>query len=241
MIGLTGEMVFDVPERSLIRRGVIAQPKVCFVPCGGKKFWAKEWPDVNRKAVVENEVLTSLIASVANDFYVRGFKVLTLVWEKKHGHAIMRELRGKFGYEAPMFVGDKKVHVWDSGEIVEDSGKLERLAGIFDDSAPCIVLGTSVVGEGVDLPAANVLINGYSARGYRLAMQGPGRVLRAKAGDNAAFVIDIDHDCHPYLLSQSRKRREVYASVGYPIVTGVASLRSILARSTQIPTLVVGL
>jgi hypothetical protein len=219
LIGLTGPLAFDIPERILIRSGDVAKPVVCMVGCGTDKFWTSEWSSANEQGVVDCVPLNSELAKIAFSAYGTGLKVLMLVQQVKHGLILMEILRRSYGYESNLFVGGKQVHSWVGGRIKQLPGGLEKVSRIFDSSDPCIVIGTSVLGEGVDLPTANLLVNCFSSRSYRLAVQGPGRVLRAKGG--RAFIIDIDHTCHPYLSAQSRARREVYEGIGYPVVRGV--------------------
>jgi superfamily II DNA or RNA helicase len=72
-----------------------------------------------------------------------------------------------------------------------------------------ILIGTSVIGEGVDLPNANVLICAAGGKSKIQVMQNVGRVMRLSPGKEESIVYDFI-DASSYLSQHSDARNQIY-------------------------------
>ena len=75
-----------------------------------------------------------------------------------------------------------------------------------------ICIGTSLINEGVNLPALNTLVLAGTPKSKIATMQLVGRVLRKTENKSTVDVYDIqDFNCK-YFTSASKERREIYLS-----------------------------
>jgi len=73
------------------------------------------------------------------------------------------------------------------------------------------LIGTSVIGEGVDLPNANVLIMAGGGKARSQVMQNIGRVLRICKGKTFAKIYDFEDRGSEWLSDHSAQRQDVYS------------------------------
>lgn len=92
----------------------------------------------------------------------------------------------------------------------------EALEGFRTGELRCLV-ATSLADEGLDLPMASVLMLLSGGRSKVKAEQRTGRVLRSFAGKSEGLIYDFLDLQHPTMANQSRKRVELYRSLGYRI------------------------
>lgn len=81
-----------------------------------------------------------------------------------------------------------------------------------------VIIGTSLLDEGADLPRANVLIMAAGGRSAGRTEQRTGRVLRVFDDQTRGIIYDFTDPQHPLLASQSRKRQAVYRQLGYTVI-----------------------
>ena len=72
------------------------------------------------------------------------------------------------------------------------------------------IIGTSVIGEGVDLPIANVLVMAGGGKARSQVMQNVGRALRPFAGKEKALIYDFEDQGSRFLSEHSSLRQEIY-------------------------------
>ena len=92
----------------------------------------------------------------------------------------------------------------------KDNIRQKMLKNFEEDNLNCLI-GTSVIGEGVDLPSAEVLIMAGGGKARSQIIQNIGRVLRIKPGKKEAIIFDFDDQDGGYLQDHSEARQEIYA------------------------------
>jgi superfamily II DNA or RNA helicase len=226
LVGLIGNMVYEVPATYLIERGHIALPVAVFLDVREPpRFWHPDWHEAYKQGVVRNQYFHRLVAHTSVAMARLKHKVLILVFEIEHGLSILRALKEGHGWEASMFAGEETLHYWEDGELRERTESLGDVAKLFDNHEDSYILvGTPALGEGVDLPTVSVVLPVFGGKNYKRTLQAVGRGMRPKKGENVVFVIDFNHLSHPYLVSHARKRRSTYSSMGYVVVDGLGSL-----------------
>ena len=78
----------------------------------------------------------------------------------------------------------------------------------------CIV-GTQLLDEGIDLPAAQVLVLVAGGRSNSRTTQRTARVLTKFAGKEHGLIYDFTDIYHPLPAKHARLRGELYARLGY--------------------------
>ncbi len=142
-----------------------------------------------REGIVEYKARNKLIADIAEDH--ADDSVIILVQQIEHGEALLKLMP-----HATFVNGLNK----DTKKVLENfkSGKIKLL------------IGTSVIGEGVDLPRANVLIMAGAGKSEIGVIQAVGRVLRTFKDKNGAIVYDFADQGAKYLEKHGLIRDDIY-------------------------------
>jgi superfamily II DNA or RNA helicase len=149
------------------------------------------WQEAYKDGIVLNEDRNALIADIADQFKDR--HVLILVKEIEHGEALKALIPG-----AEFINGDEK-------DIIQ-----ERMMNDFTKGKLKVLIGTSVIGEGVDLPIADTLIMAGGGKARSQIMQNIGRVLRLHPDKKDVLVFDFSDEGCDWLSEHSLLRQEVY-------------------------------
>ena len=225
LIGLTGPIIFDIPSVELRRRGYLAEPVVTLIKTLSKGIYSFYWQAVYDSGIKFNYQRNSAIASVANSCYEGGYKTLIFVGYKKHGHIIARLLQEHYGVESIFVQGGKTTTQYSpSGKIQNHSWSVDDIGQYVNNRERVIVITTTVLDEGIDIPIINVLIMGTGMKKYRRTIQRLGRGMRPKeeGEENKVYVFDFWDDHHQWLESQSEKRLKTYEREEYTISGSVA-------------------
>jgi len=141
--------------------------------------------------IVKCENRNSLISEIAKEH--RKDHVLILVKEIKHGETLQE-----------MIPNSHFIH----GTLKDV--KRNRLMRDYRSGKIKCLIGTSVIGEGVDLPIANVLIMAGGGKARSQVMQNIGRVLRIYDGKDFALVYDFSDEDGAWLEDHAEARFNIY-------------------------------
>jgi len=194
-----GRIVASYGIQEMTQRGVLVPGEV--------EFWTVDFPGVSRlkfknaypKGIVQAEPRNELVAQAAGQLQRDGRKVLILVHQIKHGTRLAELIRGSVFVQAA-----------DGSEVRAAVAKLDR------GDITCLI-GSPVVGEGLDCPAADALIypKGYMARVTHT--QDTFRVLTGGEGKRPAKIIDFVDRQNKTLLDHSVERMRNYVSMGLKV------------------------
>lgn len=133
------------------------------------------------------------LASIAAQWLVHlGKRVLVLVKEVAHAETL-----------AAMIPGSSQVDGRDNAAV---AAELER----FTRGDIRCLIGTSVIGEGVDVPAADAIVYAAGGRSRVKVVQDYFRVLTASAGKTHGIVVDFADLHHPALEQAAARRLGMY-------------------------------
>lgn len=214
IIGATGRLVMNANAGSLIDNGQLANPVLCVMDNPANEPISKNdivnWSVIS-KIRLESDYRNRLIVSVSKFFYNKGRKTLILVRTKRWAHLLM-ELFDEVGMSDTVRAsfGGGVFEKYDKGKFINDKDNvLER----FSNGEYSVLIGTSHLYEGADLPYLDVLILGYGGKGERLQIQGLGRVLRVTKSGKYAWIIDFNDTEDIVLSKHSRLRMERYRDI----------------------------
>lgn len=156
------------------------------------------WQEAYKDGVVNNEERNALIADIAMDNKDR--HVLILVKEVAHGDALKALIPG-----SEFINGQEK-------DIEQD-----RMMANFHKGKTKVLIGTSVIGEGVDLPIADTMIMAGGGKARSQIMQNIGRVLRLYPTKKDVIVFDFDDEGCDWLSEHSLLRQEIYEQYLTPL------------------------
>lgn len=190
MDAVSSAVIAEVPVAELVPR-YLATPLLAYVPFFARPFPATSWQAAYDLGIVQHEERNELVAGYARQYAAE--KIPTLVVTQRRRHA---DLLGE------MIAGSR---VAKGGEGVLTSRTIDAFrAGEFP-----VLIGTSVLGEGVDVPSAGALIYAAGLGDSVTMMQSYFRPLTAHPGKERGFVVDFADNHHPTLQRQSQDRRRL--------------------------------
>jgi superfamily II DNA or RNA helicase len=209
--GLTGPIIYNISSKALRDQGYLAQPVVCVTRPHSGSIPTWSWNSVYKAGIVGNKKRNSLIVSLAKSSYQGGNRVMIFVGHVKHGERIAAELSERQGIECALVQGNKQVSIWKaSGVIKRHKWSVDDVAAYINKRDQAVMLATTVLDEGFDVPTVNVLIMATAMKKYRRTIQRAGRGMRPKEGDNRVFIFDFYDDNHVFLENHSKTRMWTY-------------------------------
>ena len=181
-----------VSEEELIRGGYILPVKVEVVPVIHKKYKSSNYPTIYRNCIVNNKKRHEIICQVVEQYKDR--KTLILVKEIAHGEALSKITGATFIH------GESK----NRREVIQ----------AFMDGGINVLIATSILKQGIDLPDAEVLILAHGGSSQVELLQKVGRIRRPYPGQSCGIVVDfLDYSpghSNDILQSQYFKRLALY-------------------------------
>ncbi len=216
LIGMTGDVIFEIGPQELIRRGVLVPPRIWMIRSGETKIPAGEkFPAVYSKGVVRADQRNRKIRSVANELAEEGKGCLTLVRQLNHGKIIVQELES-IGLSVRFIHGKVKPEQRDEWVENMKKGELDHIVAV-----------ASIMGEGVDIPWLPALINATGSKGGgskesgaeheigRVTTQFLGRGLRCYPGKEFFEYFDFADTHHKFLAKAAKDRINTLEEQGY--------------------------
>jgi superfamily II DNA or RNA helicase len=198
MHALLSRAVYSRSVKDMVDAGVLVPARVAMVrlrswgqPAAGARPYVSgisEHPQRNQMLV---QAATGLIAA--------GKRVLGLTQYVAHAQALAQAIP-----RAQAVDGRDNTKVRPALEALE-AGQLG-----------CVV-GTSVVGEGVDVPAADALIYAAGGKSKVKVVQDTFRVLTASRGKDVGIIIDCADDHHDSLTAAAAQRLALYRKQGFTV------------------------
>lgn len=198
LIGQTGEIIYEVTNKQLVELGISVQPYVEMLRIDEPRLpkYGMTWGDVNKIGVVENAQLNRRISERAAEAADNGERVLICVEKINHGKTITELLDGRV---AVKFL---------SGAETPEARKAALDALVSGELS--VVVATSILDEGIDVPAIDVIILAGGGKARIGTLQRIGRGLRSGEGKNRLTVVDFANFCHKILTQHSLERLETY-------------------------------
>lgn len=212
----TGDILVDIPPSYYSDGTVLAKALVVRIQHTIKEpvIDTKNWHQIRSKQL-ESDNRNSKIVNVTQCLNSYGLKVLILINTHEHGYKLL-----------DMFneVGLGSVTACSYGGNVfyqMKNGKRVRLSpdsmNKFKTGELQILIGSSHVYEGVDIPNLDSVIMAVVGRSNRRIIQGVGRSLRRTKNGKYSYVVDFTDDNSGVLQFHSSERRKMYSNlIGVP-------------------------
>ena len=202
LMACSGSVAIKVSEKQLIDNGILAAPYFKYVKAkeSSKVYRTTAWQRAYKYGIVENDGRNEQIVAQALQYVSHGLSVVIFVVHKKHGEILKEKLLGR--------VSGTKVNF-----VFGDHKKDERKAAFETLKQPNILIGSTIMDVGVDVPAIGGIILAGGGKAEVSLRQRIGRALRAKKNAaNVCFVTDYMDDQNMTLKRHSLQRRAVIES-----------------------------
>ena len=201
--------IFKISSTELLARGHVVPTDVCFVPVLSKKLRgvSSDFQTGHGKhGIQEHRERNQHVVHATVILQRMGKKVLVLVGTKKQGRLLKSMLDA--------FVFNPDGTEFDAVEFVStdtDRGIQTRIIDAFVQTDEVkVLIGTSLLGEGVDLPTVDALVYARGERAEVTLTQNAYRVCTANEGKERAIIVDFADRHHRKLLGHSMERLRVY-------------------------------
>lgn len=185
----------------LIKEGWLSKPTIHLIPFKQEKGKSgKKYAELYNEKIVNNNKRNKLLLDIISTRADMGDSVLVSVRYLEHGDIIYKELEKKYNKDV-VFVNSKM----PTKELNETLQKLSN-------KEIKIVIGTSLVNEGVNMPSLNTLVLAGTPKSKIATMQLVGRVLRKTDTKSTVDVYDIQDYNAKYFTSASVERLHIYTS-----------------------------
>jgi len=188
MFGALGDIVYDVSLRELIDYDFLSDAEVKWMSLSNyHEEQYQTYQEIYKDYIVNNEERNGLIYDCCEKYHDK--KILILVGEIEHGLILYNELQN----EDIIFMNSKSK--------VKDFNKQ-------------IIIATSILDEGIDLPDREVIIMAVGGKSSIKVLQRIGRVLRKHDSKEKAIIVDF-MDQAKYLCEHYKRRSEIYKEHGF--------------------------
>lgn len=203
----TGPVLIRVDNELLIQEGYSAKPEILLYEIeNDTEFKKSNYSESYDGMIVNNSKRNDKIVQLATNYFMKNQVILILVEQLEHQTNIYKGLIRMVGSSNVTSMNGSQSMEFRKSEISNmRSGKSH------------IYIATEILGEGVDIPAIDVLMLASGGKSHIRLLQRVGRGMRKKGGDNKLVVIDfIDHG-NKYLERHSKARINIYNQEGFPM------------------------
>jgi len=214
LIGLTGDIIVDMPVQFLQQRSELATATVYMqpvtkplvpVPDYKNIRWAYSRDNGIVKHSTRNAMLLNQIEKLHSDPDTR---TLVLVSQIKHGDMFVEKLSKR---------GISTVFLSGAGRVRGSDLDRDSILAEFQKGRIRVLVGSVIFDEAVDLPQITDVVMAAGGKKVRRTKQRVGRSLRGTAPVRIWDMIDM----HNHILrTHSNKRRETYESDGHKVTVG---------------------
>lgn len=194
-----GETICKISGTDLIQKGYLVRPKIVFRDIPKLPKIPKKWPAVKANYIVANQERNEVLVKNAVKLFEMGRKPLMLFRDIKHGEILHSMMPSHLRCEL----------ISGESSVAQRRSLKERFAQNQID----IIISSSILDQGFDLPALDALVLCGGGKSTAKALQRIGRVLRTspESGKKDAIVVDTFDQSH-YVTGHSYERYKIYKS-----------------------------
>jgi len=215
MHALLANTVYKMTSSELLDLGHLVPVHVAFLPVLGKKLRLDHsiprWETFNgghgKFGIMEHAYRNQLCAHAAYVLAHKGYRVLVLVCTKKQGYLIKDTIEALL---PPVKLGKKlnrvefistDLHRGRQGDVIDSFNERGQVQ---------ILIGTTILGEGVDLPVADALVLARGQQAEVSLTQAMYRICTAAEGKRQAVLVDFADRHNKKLEKHSLERLQTY-------------------------------
>jgi len=237
MHALLSQAIYTVSSKDLLDRGYLVPTHVAFMPVPGKRLQGVSGMTFQsghgKLGIHEHQARNHLVCGSILSLRKSGKKVLVLVGTKVQGRLI-RGILNSFVPASPMGAEFNTVEFVSTDVDRKKQGHI--LKSFESDQEVKILIGTSLLGEGVDLPTADALVYARGEKAEVTLTQNMYRVGTAVPEKNYAIVVDFADKHNAKLFEHSQERLRIYFEEPTFDVSVLSDLREFESWLQKVPT-----
>jgi superfamily II DNA or RNA helicase len=205
--------IYRITSADLLQYGFLVPTKVVFLPITQRMPRSDRGPmptsfftGHGKYGIHEFQYRNDLVSQCTYWLCQYGYKVLVLVGTKKQG----RLLQSSISKYLPVNKGTEfKVAEFISTDMRRDI-QARIITAFLETQEIRVLLGTTILGEGIDLPSVDALVYARGEKAEVSLTQSIYRTCTAVEGKTHAVVVDFADRHNRKLLKHSQERLEVY-------------------------------
>lgn len=203
--------IFKLTTKDLVERGYLAPVQAVFLPFDAPRIRARVGGRFHggghgTVGISEHDARNALIGEAALQLLRVKRRVLILVNTKVQGYAIAEFLNGRVGKVSGTQFNPAEFVSTDRDRRIQS-----RVIASFNEGQEVrVLIGTSLLGEGVDLPGADALVYARGEKAEVSLTQAIYRVCTAISGKREALLVDFADRHHSKLLAHAMARLQIY-------------------------------
>lgn len=198
----TGPLWRPVKETELIERGYLLPVEVWVIPFQHAKTYKnirlKDMYKVKEEAILKNIKRNDLLTRIAERTQKK-FRTLLLVNEQEHAELLAEKLQTTF------ITGSSKAQVQD-----------EAIQNLVNRDIQTLI-ATPLLEQGVDIPEAELLIDGVPRKSVRRIIQSIGRIRRPLPNKTNAYVVTIADLDNGIFEQQFQRKYHILKQSGFTV------------------------
>ena len=204
ILGQLGGILSEVTSVDLIKRGILASPKIKFLKCEQSGVVVSNWASAKKKLIVESDKRNLLISGLVRDHV--DYPCLVFCDAVAHGKSLETRFQSE-GIDCKFLSGQKKTS--ERQKTIQD---LER--GELD-----VIVCTSIFDSGIDIPSLRSIVFAGGGKSVIASIQRLGRVLRIDphTKETNAIVFDILDQGNKWLEKHAKKRMKTLRDEGHRV------------------------
>lgn len=194
---ILGPVIVDLPASFLIEKNYLCQPIIKFIDVP-KVTFSKDitYPTIYKEYIIENEIRNSIIIEETIKLVNKGYKVLVLYKNIKHGKILFEKLKKQISCE--LLSGKDSNDIRDSTKLKMENGEIN-----------CVIAST-IFDIGIDWAFLSALVNCGGGKSFVRSLQRVGRILRLYPKKSMVVAtVDFKDNCR-HLKDHSLARKKVY-------------------------------
>ena len=191
MAGVLGRAIFSRSVGEMVSLGRLVPASIAMVRCNAPPLKA-DGKTCYRHGIVEHSHRNAIVAYCADMLKRRGCRVLVLVKQIDHAETLAQAIAGSVQVDG------------------RDNDAVDACLRDLAEGKVSVVIGTSVIGEGRDVPAADALVYAAGGKSKVKVKQDYFRVLTASEGKRRGVIVDISDQHHDKLFEHSVHRMILY-------------------------------
>jgi superfamily II DNA or RNA helicase len=192
MHAVLSNVIGEVSVEHLVANGWLAPARVFFIRITGPRVYATDPDGAYRFGIAKHEIRNAWVVWAARTLAAAGRRVLVLVrWVDEHGTQLAEAM--------------------PEATFVHGKTEVEPAIADFNAGRIPILIGSSVLGEGRDLPAASGLVYAKGGKASVTVKQDFYRVLTAHVSKDNGVIVDFVDEHNPNTMRHSEARSLLYS------------------------------
>lgn len=208
---ITGKILMNMDVQQGVELGFLAKPEFYLFQIPSERWFDSKDPnELTREHLYYNPLVNQKAVQCAERFLSQGKSVLILIDEIKQFQKLYSSLR----HHKPLFAyGSTYNEALTYLPKEYSQSNTTELVAQFNAGHRKLLIGTSCISQGTDLPAVNAIIYLQGNKSEIMVKQAVGRGTRKTEGKDSFHYIDFDVYTNPLTHQHALERKRIYESI----------------------------